>query len=667
MKKLEEIGMTTRQIHALENKYIYSCEDLVQYFPKRYHDYRKLQLVTETDRFGIFNGELTFCDKRAGKKWYLFLKMRQDDGNVVNILMFSDVYRFKEIAGMLHKRITVCGKPCHDEYGWSIKYPEHVALESEFVPHIEPIYVKVKGISDPAFYEAMKKAISLQEDPLDSRLVSEMNLMDYQTALKAIHLPVDDKQMLVAKNRLMFNDLLYFADSLIHDERKTKSNIHFNHHELFDRFVKELPYELTTDQQTIINKFQSTTTEERFNALIQGDVGCGKTVVAISMIMIAVGSGYQAVLMAPREVLAKQHYEEIKGYADKMGLTCEFLSSSITGKKKNEIANRIASGETQIIVGTHSCIAESVTYHKLGLIVTDEEHLFGVKQKEMLEEKAEEGVHAISMSATPIPRSLAEILYGNRKDIMTIHSMPKGRLPVKTAKQSSHTNVFPFMEKEIRAGRQCYVVCPAIEQNDEYAITSIEEMEAEYKQYFNPRKISMGVVHGKMDAKDVAETIHAFADGKIDILMSTTVIEVGVNVPNTTVMVIEQAERFGLASLHQLRGRVGRSNMQSYCILVSKDRDNERLDTMVRTTDGFEIAEADLKQRGSGDLLGIRQAGNNRFVNEMLKYPLLFQKAIDVVKYCREKGYENHLETIYGENAESVGEDKNNGFESNYY
>ena len=666
MKKLEEIGMTTRQIHALENKYIYTCEDLVQYFPRRYHDYRKLQLVTETEKFGIFNGELTFCDKRAGKKWYIFLKMRQDDGNMVNILMFSDIYRFKEIAGMLHKRITVCGKPCHDEYGWSIKYPEHIQLESEFTPWIEPIYVKIKGISDSAFNGFMRKAIEIQEEPLDMRLVDEMKLMDFQTALKGIHFPSDNKEMSTAKQRLLFNDLFYFAESLVHDEENTKSNIHFDCYEQFEKFIKQLPYELTSDQKTIIDKFKSTTNGERFNALVQGDVGCGKTVVAISMIMIAVGSGYQAVLMAPREVLAKQHYEEIKGYADKMGLTCEFLSSSISGKKKNEIIKRIASGETQIIVGTHSCIAESVNYHKLGLIVTDEEHLFGVKQKEMLEEKAEEGVHAISMSATPIPRSLAEILYGNRKDIMTIHSMPKGRLPVKTARQSSHTNVFPFMEKEIKKGRQCYVVCPAIEQNDEYAITSIEEMEAEYRQYFKSRGISIGVVHGKMDTNDVAETIHAFADGKIDILMSTTVIEVGVNVPNTTVMVIEQAERFGLASLHQLRGRVGRSNMQSYCILVSKDQNNERLDTMVRTTDGFEIAEADLMQRGSGDLLGVRQAGNNRFVNEMLKYPTLFRKAIDIMHYCKEKGYENHFELIYGENAESVGEDKNNGYDGYY-
>ena len=666
MRKLDDIGMTTRQIHALENKYIYTCEDLVQYFPKRYRDYRKLQLVTETEKYGIFNGELTFCDKRAGKKWYLFLKMRQDDGNIVNILMFSDVYRFKEISAMLHKRITVCGKPFHDEYGWSIKYPEHVQLEADFVPWIEPIYVKIKGISDQAFHSYMGKAISLQNEPLDPRLVDEMNLMDYTKALTALHFPTDTKEMIQARSRMVFNDLLYFADSLVCEKRATASDIRFENQELFEAFIKILPYELTTDQQKILNSFKETTQSERFNALIQGDVGCGKTVVAISMMMIACGSGYQAVLMAPREVLAKQHYEEISGYAERMGLTCEFLSSSITGKKKNEIIKRIESGETQIIVGTHSCIAESVTYHRLGLIVTDEEHLFGVKQKEMLEQKAEEGVHAISMSATPIPRSLAEILYGNRKDIMTIHSMPKGRLPVKTAKQSSHNNVFPFMEKEIRSGRQCYVVCPAIEQNDEYAIVSIEEMEAEYRHYFAPKGITMGVVHGKMDANDVAETIHSFANGKIDILMSTTVIEVGVNVPNTTVMVIEQAERFGLASLHQLRGRVGRSNMQSYCILVSKDKNNERLDTMVRTTDGFEIAEADLKQRGSGDLLGVRQAGNNRFVNEMEKYPLLFQKAIDVVKYCRNKGYTNHLEDIYGENAESVGEDKNSGYEEYY-
>ena len=200
MRKLDDIGMTTRQIHALENKYIYTCEDLVQYFPKRYRDYRKLQLVTETEKYGIFNGELTFCDKRAGKKWYLFLKMRQDDGNIVNILMFSDVYRFKEISAMLHKRITVCGKPFHDEYGWSIKYPEHIQLEADFVPWIEPIYVKIKGISDQAFHSYMGKAISLQNEPLDPRLVDEMNLMDYTKALTALHFPTDNKEMIQARS-----------------------------------------------------------------------------------------------------------------------------------------------------------------------------------------------------------------------------------------------------------------------------------------------------------------------------------------------------------------------------------------------------------------------------------------------------------------------------------
>ena len=661
--QLSEIGLQKRQASAFAKKNIFTTEDLVQYMPRAYHDYRTCRLVKSADqsRFGAFKGELIYCDKRLSKRWYIVMKIRQDDGTAVSVMLFSDTFRFKEYASMLHRQIVVCGKPYNDpSYGYGIKYVEKIIPADEFVPHIQPIYTKIKGVTDKTLEQCIEKSIEIQEDPLDGRLLSLTGMPNYSDSLKCIHMPKSEDDIRTGKRRILTNDMLYFAEALGKaDERGTETtDILFTECKMMLSMTKTLPYTLTDDQKKVLNSFfKATKNGKRFNALIQGDVGCGKTIVAIAMSICACENGYQAAIMAPREVLAWQHYEEVKKYTEPLGLSCVFISSSTSAKEKKEILKKIASGEANIVVGTHSCIADAVKYHHLGLTVTDEEHLFGVRQKEMLEKKADEGVHAVSMSATPIPRSLATILYGNKKEIMSIHSMPSGRLPIKTAIQSSHENVFAFMEKQIREGHQCYVVCPAIEQNDEYGIVSIEEMEQAYHAYFDERDISIGIVNRQKSSEEVAETIGKYAAGDIDILMSTTVIEVGVNVPNATVMVIEQAERFGLASLHQLRGRVGRSSFQSYCILLTNDRNNERLKTMVRTNDGFEIAEADLKLRGSGDLLGVRQAGNNRFVTEMQKYPGIFQKAMELIKISHERGYTNDFSKAYGENAESVGEE----------
>lgn len=661
---LKDTGLNKRQVTAFAKKNIRTTEDLARYVPRAYRDYSTLQNIkyASPEKFGAFSGILTYCDKRLSSRWYLVMRVQQDDGTNFGVMMFTDTYRFKEYAALLHKRVVVYGKPCFDEkYGWQVRYPEGIEDFGDYVPHIKPVYTKIKGISDEVFEKSMKEAVDAQEDPMAPELPGKLGVMPYREALMAVHYP--DSRSVLSRGcaRLKLNDMMFFAEALgkVNGKGTETTDILFPKHDRMREFIASLPYELTDDQEKVLEAFRSCTeTGKRFNALVQGDVGCGKTVVAVAMMVCACENGYQAVLMAPREVLARQHYEEVRKTAERLGFTCEFLSSSCTPSQRKAITERIRTGEADMIVGTHSCIAENVEYHALGLTVTDEEHLFGVRQKELLEGKAEEGINAVSMSATPIPRSLATILYGNKKEIMSIHSMPAGRLPVKTAVQTGHTNIFPFMEKEIAAGHQCYAVCPAIDSNDEYDIVSIEEMERVYREYFDAKGISLGIVNGKMDASAVAEVIDGFAAGDIKILMSTTVIEVGVNVPNATVMVIEQANRFGLASLHQLRGRVGRSGLQSYCILVSPERENARLQTMCRTNDGFEIAEADLKQRGSGDLLGVRQAGNNRFVNMMLRDRGLFNQAVRVIRYCKDNGYENHFEKIYGEYAESVGEDR---------
>ncbi len=333
--------------------------------------------------------------------------------------------------------------------------------------------------------------------------------------------------------------------------------------------------------------------------------------------------------MAPRGVLAIQHYDELKKYADTLGINIAFLRSGMNARERREVLNGISSGEIPFIVGTHSCLSDDVIYKNLGTIITDEEHLFGVKQKEQLEKKAGEGVHMLSMSATPIPRTLATIIFGKSKEILTIKTMPKGRLPIKTISETGHSKSFAMLEHEIKNGHQAYVVCPAIENKEDTDIVSIEEMEIIYRNYFVKRRIEVGILNGKMKKDEIEAIIKDFVDGKIQILLSTTVVEVGVNVPNATVMVIEQADRFGLASLHQLRGRVGRNNYQSYCILVTDAIDNPRIRIMCETTDGFRIAEEDLKLRGTGNLIGVEQAGFNKYVEEMIMYPDLYKKACD--------------------------------------
>ena len=406
-------------------------------------------------------------------------------------------------------------------------------------------------------------------------------------------------------------------------------------------------------QKGVLNDiFRKIRDGERVNMLLQGDVGCGKTIVAAALMMYSAENNYQSVLIAPRDVLAKQHYEEIKGYAEKMGFTCVFLGGGLKVSEKKKVLKEIESGNVDFIVGTHACIADSVKYHNLGVVITDEEHLFGVEQKEALIKKAKDGVHSLSMSATPIPRTMASVIYGDQKEIRVISQKPAGRLPIITTGEQQREKAFARMEEQISLGHQCYVVCPAIEENEKSDLTSIEAVEVLYRSYFEPKGIEIGIVNGKMKKEEVEANISDFVANKKQILISTTVIEVGVNVPNSTVMVIEQADRFGLATLHQLRGRVGRNALQSYCILICEDENNSRVQVMCDTNDGFKIAEADLEQRGSGDLLGTAQSGSNKYVEKMLNNPQLFAITSRVADYCKENGFGNFLVQQYREHLE---------------
>ena len=664
--KIEEFGLQKRTVQALNRKKIYTVNDMACFLPRDFRDYRKMTELRNIGdgEYAVVRGTITKVDKKRGQRNYLHIRISEDGGNFLTVLYFARVDYYATVyGGHMQQEVVVCGKVKHSEKYGRIFYmmsPPDFYFFGTYRPFIHPVYPGIKGVSDEMRDRLIDRSVEAVEEPLSWEIMSKYQMIDYKSALKSLHHPESPETLILGKRRILFNDLLYFA-ILFHlgDARDdVKTAISFQKVELCGSFMKSLPFRLTEGQRAALNKMIVTSRSGlRNNVLLQGDVGCGKTIVAAIMMIAAYENGYQSVLMAPKEILARQHYEEIAGYADRLGIKACFLHAGMKKAERKKICEEIASGKISFVIGTHSCISDDVSYRSLGLIVVDEEHLFGVEQKEKLEEKAVEGVHSLSMSATPVPRSLATVMYGDKKTILSIKTKPEGRVPIQTAIQLTHKNVFPFMEKQIAMGHQCYVVCPAIEEKEEESsleIVTIEATQKEYESYFLPLGYKIGVVHGKMDKAEIAETIQAFIRNEVQILISTTVIEVGVNVPNATVMVIEQADRFGLATLHQLRGRVGRSSFPSYCILRSKEVDNQRLNVMTSTTDGFEIAEADLRLRGTGNLIGVEQSGSNRFVEEMLDNPELFKMAGEVAGFCYQHGYADKLIRLFREHEDNI-------------
>ena len=656
---LKRLNISERTLAALNKKHLFTVRDFLEFFPRKAIRYGKpLDIQQANGSCAIIGKQVSVQKKRmvTGKTYLVFYFKGSMDYKVV---LFNNVFLLNMYASFSGKDVVVCGEPKYDEYGYSIVDVTGIYLVSQYQPHTHTVYPSLKDADEKEIAKIRENFMLMQQEIVEPHLIA--GFMPYKQALQVLHDPQNKKIEEEAKRRILFNDLLYFNLSLKRNRVETPKNtsLKYKSWSLTQSFIKSLPFALTQGQggqAAILNEiFLNARNGIRNNILLQGDVGCGKTIVAAAMMFYSAENGYQSVLMAPKEILARQHYEEISEYAKCFGLNCVFLHSKLLKKERNEILKRIQSGEIHFIVGTHSCISSDVVYHNLGSVITDEEHLFGVEQKEALIKKANDGVHSISMSATPIPRTMANVLYGQGKEIKLITQKPAGRLPIITKVSDEHNEVFNLILEQIQAGHQCYVVCPAIEDNDNTDIVSIEQMSKLYRDFFTPRGIGVGVVNGKMKSTDVAKTISAFAnnnDHTCDILISTTVIEVGVNVPSATVMVIEQANRFGLATLHQLRGRVGRSSYQSYCYMIAEDVTNERLQTMVSTNDGFKIAEADLHQRGTGDLIGQSQSGINKYVEEMLDNPELFKQAELLAKECIRNNIGNFLIAEYKEHEE---------------
>jgi ATP-dependent DNA helicase RecG len=644
---LKELGINSGKEKQLNKKGIYTIEDLINFFPRRYNDLSKETGLLDDDKISCTVMRVEDVKQYNNGKIPLIIATGNEitTGKRIKAMWFRKNFMFRSLYNAIGEDVYICGKATYSlEYkNYTISEPLVFTTRIKEAKKIYPVYSKIQGMSEEYLEKHIKDALSFREllkDILPEEIIEEEYLKPLEWAIKEIHNPTSMGDLKKAQDRIIYNDLLYFALCMEFNSRKVSKGSSYNikNLKITKNIIKSLPFQLTSDQENAVNSMiELARNGQRINGLVQGDVGAGKTIVAFLLMTAMVDSGYQAALMAPTQVLAKQHYDELRGMLEPYGIKVGFLGGSQMRKsERSSILKELESGEIKIMVGTHSLLNKDVKFKNLAITITDEEHKFGVIQREMLVEKAAQGVHSITMSATPIPRSLAQILYNGEIQLYTIKTMPNGRKPVKTVISNSISGTHKSLLSQLEQGRQAYVVCPMIDKNEDMeGVQSVEEVFEIYKKTFEPLGYSVVALTGRNTKDEVEEIIKNFKERKTQILVSTTVIEVGVNVPNASVIVIHNAERFGLSGLHQLRGRVGRGKYQSYCVLLSEKKDNERLNVMTSTTDGFKIAEEDLKLRGAGDLIGTKQSGDDKYINLMLMYSDLYQTiqkvAIDMI------------------------------------
>jgi len=622
---------------------IETLEDLLYFFPRKYEDRRTETAVKnlEAGKDALFCG--TVISKRYSgnpyKKNTPLTVLIQDDTAVIEVVFFQG--RYIEKLFHMNERYTFYGRISSSFDRLQCIHPEfHKAGDPGDIRGILPVYPAMSGISQNELRKLqlqMKPLCKKAEEWLPEDIVKRYRLAGPAYALENMHFPTDGRQVLSSKYRLIFDELLVLEAGLFYiknDNREHREGIVIDPSPAAD-FQKGLPFALTEGQLAAWEDIsRDMAGSKAMNRLIQGDVGSGKTAVAEMAMYAAAKSGFQSVMMAPTEILAKQHGASLKADFAPYGIHVGLLYSSMKAAEKKTVLARLASGEIDILVGTHAVIQPDVQFKKLGLVITDEQHRFGVNQRRVLTQKGA-NPNVLVMTATPIPRTLAVILYGDL-DISQIRTMPKGRKPIKTtlADIEKRARVYDFVKEQLREGRQAYIVAPLIEESDKIDAKSAEALYEELRDRLKP--FSVALIHGAMKQEEKDAVMAAFASGEIRALVSTVVIEVGINVPNATVMVIENSERFGLAQLHQLRGRVGRGSSQSYCFLISQSESQlskERNEIMCRTNDGFEIAEADLKLRGPGEIFGTRQHGLPELhISDLVRHGDVLEKAKDAAK-----------------------------------
>lgn len=621
LTSLKGVGEKTRKV--FEKMGIFRVGDLLHYYPRAYDRYEGpaeiagLQEHATVAVQGVFDAPLTV--NRGRRMQSLSGKIRDHSGTLQVIWYHMPYLKNTLIQG---KNYVLRGRIAKKKQQMFMEQPAVFDVEAyqEICKTMQPVYPLTGKVTNRQIAKLMWQAlenVDLRREYLPEEIRRKWKLAEYNFALRQIHFPKDMHHMMMARERLVFDEFFLFIlalRSLKEEQEKAASQFQLEAKDVTNQVIKKLPYRLTRAQEAVWSEIQGDLTGSAVMArLVQGDVGSGKTIIAFLALILTAANGYQGSLMVPTEVLAAQHFEAVSSLLADQELSYEavLLTGSMTAKEKRETCARIQGGQAQIIIGTHALIQEKVEYHNLALVITDEQHRFGVKQREALANKGR-FPHTLVMSATPIPRTLAVILYGDL-DISVIDELPANRLPIKNCVVGTEyrRTAYRFIQKEVEAGRQAYIICPMVEESEAIEAENVTDY-ARKVQEAMPDYVRVEILHGKMKPKEKNEVMQRFLQNEIQILVSTTVVEVGVNVPNATVMMIENAERFGLAQLHQLRGRVGRGKHQSYCIMVhSSDnkRTRERLEILNHSNDGFYIAGEDLKLRGPGDLFGIRQSG----------------------------------------------------------
>ena len=627
---LPSVGTKTKEILSKELS-IRSYGDLLEYYPYKYVDRSKIFHISELTSdmpFVQLKGKiLSYEEVDIGKRNKMLVAHFSDGYGVVDLVWFrSAQYIIKSYK--VGTEYIVFGKPSAYNGRFRFAHPDIDDASKLQISEMgmQPFYgltenMKKRGYTSRSIERITRNLVSILPplpETLPDFIVNRLHLVSRDAALRMIHYPHSHQEMQKAQVRLKFEELFYVQLNILRyasDQRRKYRGYIFNRiGDIFNGFyAHHLPFELTGAQKRVMHEIRADMCSGRqMNRLLQGDVGSGKTLVALMTMLIALDNGYQACLMAPTEILAEQHLQTIRDFLQGMDIRVELLTGIVKGKKRKEILDGLATGDIQILIGTHAVIEDPVAFHRLGVAVIDEQHRFGVAQRAKLWAKSENPPHVLVMTATPIPRTLAMTIYGDL-DVSVIDELPPGRKPIQTLHKFDNqlTSLYQSIRRQINLGRQVYIVFPLIKENEKIDLKNLEEGYETLKQAFPEFRLSK--IHGRMKSAEKEAEMEQFVKGKTQILVATTVIEVGVNVPNASVMVILDAQRFGLSQLHQLRGRVGRGCDQSYCILVTgyklSEETRKRIDIMCDTNDGFRIAEADLKLRGPGDLEGTQQSG----------------------------------------------------------
>ena len=626
LRDLKGVGEKTEKL--FQKIGITTTEELLQYYPRNYEAYEEpvaIHNAPEEKIIALRGTIVTGIYMNQARNLQILSATIADESGRLPVTWFNAPY----LRSTLKKGSVFIfrGKISRKKGKLQMEHPEIFtpAAYEEIVHSLQPVYGLTAGLSNKTITRLIHQVLDtrpLQAEYLPDDIRERYHLADANYAVRTIHFPENMQELLTARKRLVFDEFLLFvlAIQLLKGKTEEVPN-NFPMRPVWDteELIENLPYSLTGAQENVWHEIERDLGSHKLmSRLVQGDVGSGKTVVAFLSMVLSAKNGFQSALMVPTEVLANQHYEAFNKLIEEQKVTdCKsvLLTGSTTAREKREIYRKIASGEVNVIIGTHALIQEKVVYHNLGLVITDEQHRFGVRQREALTTRGK-APHVLVMSATPIPRTLAIILYGDL-DISIIDELPARRLPIKNCvvDTSYRPKAYSFIEKQIREGHQAYVICPMVEESEGMDAENVTDYAVTLRNIF-PSDIQVGILHGKMKPKEKNAVMDAFSSGNTQVLVSTTVVEVGVNVPNATVMMVENAERFGLAQLHQLRGRVGRGEFQSYCIFIQGNNETEtskRLEILNKSNDGFYIAGEDLKLRGPGDLFGIRQSGLMEF------------------------------------------------------